>query len=215
VRRGGGALFRSPTMLLALLALVVIAGALWYTYSQSERDRDYGEREEVVRSVVAERPASPPVNQTVVTSEPTLESPAAQPVPLQPTSPAETREAVASDPPEQSTARPATGGEDALTTVRAFYAALSAGDGASAAQLVIPGKRQNGPLSARELSRYFSSFRRPLQVRRVTPVDANTVQVAYDYVLADGRLCEGVASVDVVQSGDKRLVSGIRTRGPC
>jgi hypothetical protein len=39
--------------------------------------------------------------------------------------------------------------------------------------------------------------------------------VAYDYVLADGRVCRGQAAVDVVQRDGRSLVSGIRTRGPC
>jgi hypothetical protein len=58
-------------------------------------------------------------------------------------------------------------------------------------------------------------FRRPLRVRIASAVDANKVRVAYDYVLADGRLCEGEAVVDVVRSGERNLVSGIRARGPC
>jgi hypothetical protein len=103
----------------------------------------------------------------------------------------------------------------AAATVRSFYSALSGGNGAAAAQLVVPAKRGSGPLSAGSLTRYYSSFRRPLRIRSVTPVDADTVRVAYDYVLSDGRLCEGQASVNVVQSGGRSLVSGIRTRGPC
>lgn len=104
---------------------------------------------------------------------------------------------------------------DGGATVRAFYSALGAGDGASAAQSVVPGKRQSGPLSAASLSRYYSSFRRPLRVRSVIPVDANTIEVAYDYVLANGQLCRGMSAVDVVQSGGRSLISRIRTRGPC
>jgi hypothetical protein len=103
----------------------------------------------------------------------------------------------------------------AAATVRSFYSALSGGNGAAAAQLVIPAKRGSGPLSAGSLTRYYSSFRRPLRIRSVTPVDADTVRVAYDYVLSDGRLCQGQASVNTVQSGGRNLVSGIRTRGPC
>ena len=106
-------------------------------------------------------------------------------------------------------------GDGALATVRAFYDALSAGNGASAAQLVIPAKRQGGPLSAGQLTRYYSAFRRPLRVVRATPVDADTINVVYDYVLADGRLCEGQSLVDVVQGGDRTLIRGIRARGPC
>jgi hypothetical protein len=41
------------------------------------------------------------------------------------------------------------------------------------------------------------------------------VRVAYDYVLGDGRLCQGEATVNVVQSGGRGLVSGISTRAPC
>jgi hypothetical protein len=104
---------------------------------------------------------------------------------------------------------------DAADTVQAFYSALSAGDGASAARLVIPAKRGSGPLSAGALTRYYSSFRRPLRVRRIVPVNADTVRVAYDYVLADGRVCRGQAAVDVVHRGGRSMVSGIRTNGPC
>jgi hypothetical protein len=103
----------------------------------------------------------------------------------------------------------------ALATARAFYGALSAGDGGSAAQMVVPEKRGSGPLSAAALTRYYSSFRRPLRVRSMTPVDDDTVRVAYDYVLADGRVCRGAASVNVVRSGERSLVSAIRTAGPC
>ncbi|HEX8449923.1 MAG TPA: hypothetical protein VF652_10070, partial [Allosphingosinicella sp.] len=104
---------------------------------------------------------------------------------------------------------------DAVDTVQSFYSALSAGDGASAARFVIPAKRASGPLSAGALTRYYSSFRRPLRLRRVAPVNADTVRVAYDYVLADGRVCRGQAVVDVDHRGGRSLVSGIRTRGPC
>jgi hypothetical protein len=119
-------------------------------------------------------------------------------------------------PAEAPAPQPASGdASGAAATVRSFYSALSGGNGAAAAQHVIPGKRGSGPLSAGSLTRYYSSFRRPLRIRSVTPVDADTVRVAYDYVLSDGRLCQGQASVNVVQSGGRSLVSGIRTRGPC
>ena len=119
------------------------------------------------------------------------------------------------DQPEAARAGAEDDGAAPADTVRAFYGALSAGDGTSAAQLVIPAKRRSGPLSAGALSRYYSSFRRPLRLRSVAPMDADTVRVAYDYVLADGRVCRGRAAVDVVQRYGKNLVSGIRTQGPC
>lgn len=105
--------------------------------------------------------------------------------------------------------------QNAAETVRAFYTALGAGDGASAAQLVIPGKRQIGPLSARELTRYYSTLRLPLRVSRLTVGGAGMVLVSYDYVLRDGRACEGRSAVRLVQSYSKTLIQSIRTEGPC
>jgi hypothetical protein len=99
--------------------------------------------------------------------------------------------------------------------VSAFYAALGRGDGGSAARLVIPSKRASGPLSAGALTRYYSSFRRPLRLRDATAIDGDTVQVTYDYVLPDGRTCQGRASVEVVGSGEETLIRSIRTQGPC
>ena len=116
---------------------------------------------------------------------------------------------------EASAPVPPAGEAEALATVRAFYTALGAGDGASAARFVVSAKRRTGPLSAGELTRYYSTFRRPLQVRRVTTVDADTVRVAYDYVLADGRLCRGRSAVNVVRGDGGVLIGNIRAQGPC
>ncbi|HZV83894.1 MAG TPA: hypothetical protein VFF48_02815 [Brevundimonas sp.] len=119
--------------------------------------------------------------------------------------------------PEPRAERVADGQEksEAVGTVSAFYAALGRGDGASAARLVIPSKRASGPLSAGALTRYYSSFRRPLRLRDATAIDSDTVRVTYDYVLPDGRTCQGRASVEVVGSGEETLVRSIRTQGPC
>ncbi|HEX8640635.1 MAG TPA: hypothetical protein VF704_05710 [Allosphingosinicella sp.] len=219
VRRGRGGL--SAGRVLALLAFIVIAGALFYTYIQRESVRDHAAREFAAGQESREIPAVPQAGDEAprepeVRDQSAPEESAAEAAPVEPSA-SDSDAPVAADraePPGRESAAPA-GETSALTTARAFYAALSAGDGDSAAQLVVPAKRQRGALSAGALTRYFSSFRRPLRVRRVTSVDADTARVAYDYVLADGRLCEGEAAVRVVQSGDRALVSGIRTRGPC
>jgi hypothetical protein len=226
-------------MLLALLALVVIAGAIWYTASQSGGGSDRAETEVAVTTETAEAPAdrgfyddaapvsadeAPPAFDADPAPPAAQVAPPVNRAPAQPVevavAPEPARPAQAAQPaqPEQREPPEPAGqaaGTSAVATARAFYSALSGGDGASAAQLVVPGKRQSGPLSAGELSRYYSSFRRPLRVRSLTPVDANTVRVAYDYVLADGRECRGQAIVNVVQSGERSLVSGIRAQGPC
>jgi outer membrane biosynthesis protein TonB len=237
-------------MLLILLACLVIAGFLLYTYLTSERGAEYsgkgtqlssedagllGDPETDPGPATTEEPSEPPAAESiddgaVPETEPSA-SPAAQPEP-QPAAQLAARPAPRPAPPraaapqaqpevaDRPEAPPADKSEaeaeaDAVDAVQAFYSALSAGDGASAARFVIPAKRGSGPLSAGALTRYYSSFRRPLRVRRVVPVNADTVRVAYDYVLADGRVCRGQAAVDVVHRGGRSLVSGIRTRGPC
>lgn len=221
-RRRSGGLLRSPAVLVALAALAVLIAALWYTSAQRGPDVvfDVGDEgtgpaaTEMTPLARGEEEAAP--EPVLREAPPTAEPAPAETAPEAIDSPDSGAEAAAgsADPEAAEDSAPA-GSAGALAAVRAFYNALSAGDGASAAQLVVPGKRRSGPLSAGSMSRYYSSFRRPLRVRSIAPVDADTVRVAYDYVLADGRLCRGSASVEVVQSGDRSLVSGIRTRGPC
>jgi hypothetical protein len=223
-----------------LLAAIVIAGFLLYTYLSSERGAEYPDKGPELSSADRELLGDPEADADTATiqeldepsaassieedvaaePEPRVSSvprPAPQPAPPPAAAPQAQPAAVADRPEEPAAAATARTDDDAdaSETVRAFYSALSAGDGSSAAQLVIPAKRRSGPLSAGALSRYYSSFRRPLRVQSVTPVDANTVRVAYDYVLADGRVCRGQAAVNVVQSDGRSLVSSIRTRGPC
>lgn len=227
-RRG---LLRSPTTLLILLACIVIAGFLLYTYLSSERGAEYPDKGTELSPADADLLEDPQTDSDAATDqepgEPSAAAsidddvapepgPAASPA-LPPAAAPEGQPAIAGRPEASPAAGTEAGDDDsgASETVRAFYSALSAGDGTSAAQLVVPAKRRSGPLSAGSLSRYYSSFRRPLRLRSVTPVDAGTVRVAYDYVLADGRVCRGQAAVDVVQRDGRSLVSGIRTRGPC
>ncbi|HEX8623555.1 MAG TPA: hypothetical protein VF782_00610 [Allosphingosinicella sp.] len=234
---GGGrrGLLRSPTTLLILLACIVIAGFLLYTYLSSERGVDASDKGTQLSSADADLLGDPQTESDAATTrEPGEPSAAAslddgvvpepepaaspEPRPAPPRAAAPEGQPAVADRPEVSPAPESEAADDdsgASVTVRAFYSALSAGDGASAAQLVIPAKRRSGPLSAGALTRYYSSFSRPLRLRSVIPVDDNTVRVAYDYVLADGRVCRGQAAVDVVQRDGRSLVSGIRTRGPC
>lgn len=202
---------RSPTTLLVILACLVIAGFLLYTYLSSERGVQASEKgtqlsaedaelvgnsETVSGPATAEEPTEPPAAESiddgaVPEAEPAA-SPASQPPPQPESQPApqpappraaapEARPEVADTPEAPPALKSETEAEaDAADTVRAFYSALGAGDGASAARFVIPAKRGSGPLSAGALTRYYSSFRRPLRVRRIVPVNADTVRVAYD-----------------------------------
>jgi hypothetical protein len=228
--RGRGGQFRSRTIPLIILAAFVLAGLLLYTYLSNENDAsEYAAERRQASSADAQRPEDlqsdgdlgktrEPVGPPATTR---IDEVAPEPAPSASFAPeraaaSQTRQATVDAAPEEpAPATPVISDDDASGAVLAFYSALSSGDGASAAQRVIPEKRQSGPLSANALSRYYSSFRRPLRVRSVAVVNASTVRVAYDYVLADGRLCRGKAAVRVVRRDGRSLVSRITTQGPC
>ncbi len=215
-----------------LIGLAVLAAALLYTAGVFTRSGEQESKETASRDDRADDAALPketpgPVPVLPVTPKEEAVSPEPQAQPARPVESAAVDTPDRAQPPRpaaepaERTPDPAReapadgGGGGALGTVRAFYSALGRGDGASASQLVVPGKRASGPLSAQSLTRYYSSFRRPLRIRNMTPVGENSVRVAYDYVLGDGRLCRGQATVNVVQGGGRPLVSAIRTSGPC
>ena len=81
--------------------------------------------------------------------------------------------------------------------------------------MVVPEKRENGPLSAGELTRFYSSLRAPLRLTMVDPINDNTVVVRYQFVTPDDRLCSGSATVTTTHRGDDTLVKGIRAFGEC
>ena len=99
--------------------------------------------------------------------------------------------------------------------VRDFYGALAKGDGARAAALVVPEKREEGPLSASELTRSYSSLRAPLRVTKIDPISDDEVFVRYHFVTADNHVCLGSAIVDTTPRDGGALVSGIRVFHGC
>jgi hypothetical protein len=103
----------------------------------------------------------------------------------------------------------------AALAVRDFYNALAQGDGARAAAVVVPEKRQEGPLSAGELARSYSSLRAPLRVTQIDPINDNEVFVRYHFVTADNHVCLGSAIVDTTRRDGGALVSGVRVFHGC
>jgi hypothetical protein len=105
---------------------------------------------------------------------------------------------------------------DPLATVRSFYLSLGAGRYEAAASLIVPRKRVSGPLSARAMARYYSTFERPLRLLRAGRAGSSSVIAAYDYVLPGGRICRGEAVVDLERGADgAALIERIRTVGGC
>jgi hypothetical protein len=99
--------------------------------------------------------------------------------------------------------------------VRDFYNALAQGDGARAAAVVVPEKRQEGPLSAAELTRTYSSLRAPLRITKIDPIDEDSVFIRYHFVTADNHLCLASAIVDTTQRDGGALVSAIHVFHGC
>jgi Caspase domain len=96
-----------------------------------------------------------------------------------------------------------------METVRAFYSALANADGNRAASLVIPEKRANGPLSASAITKYYSSFSKPLQLVGLVSLGDNRYQADYSYG-AGTHTCHGSAVVTIVQRNGGTFVEGIR-----
>ena len=99
--------------------------------------------------------------------------------------------------------------------MRDFYNALARGDGERAAAVVAPEMRQEGPLSAAELTRSYSSLRAPLSVTQIDPVNDDTVFVRYHFVTADNHICLGSAIVDTTHRGGGALVSSVHIFHAC
>jgi hypothetical protein len=108
----------------------------------------------------------------------------------------------------------AAGGEaQTLAVVQDFYSALGAADGARASGDVVPEKR-SGNYAAAALSRFYGSMRQPVRLISAT-VAGDTVAVRYAYVFANGKTCDGTATVAVTDRNGQALISGIHTLNGC
>jgi len=99
--------------------------------------------------------------------------------------------------------------------VREFYDALGKGDGARAAAVVVPEKREEGPLSASALTKFYASLRAPLRLTKIDPIDDDTVFVRYQFVTADNHLCLGTATVSTAHRDGDTLVKSVHVFNGC
>ena len=70
---------------------------------------------------------------------------------------------------------------DPIGTVTAFYNALSAADGETAAAFVIPEKRGIGPFNEQSIHDFFGGLSAPLKLTAVALTTENSVSAAYRY----------------------------------
>jgi len=96
-----------------------------------------------------------------------------------------------------------------MTTVQAFYAALSAGNGEEAAKFVIPKKRSSGPLSATAISKFYGNLPEPLTLVDVVATRSGEYRVRYRYVASGPRRCDGESIVRTTQVSGSNLIESI------
>lgn len=93
--------------------------------------------------------------------------------------------------------------------VAAFYGALAAGDGKTAAAIITPAKRDVGTFSEARMTQFYGSFSEPLSVRSIRQIDAHAVEARYTY-RATRTLCEGVALVRTERIAEQTVIRSIR-----
>ena len=99
--------------------------------------------------------------------------------------------------------------------VRAFYTALENGDGKAASSLVIPEKREAGPFSASELSRFYGRLELPFRLIGVYRAGENLYNVSYNYKVRNGRFCNGRSLVTTMSLQDQVLIEKIQSPSRC
>ena len=109
---------------------------------------------------------------------------------------------------------PASEESAAAATVRAFYQALTAGDGKTASTLVVEEKRRKGPFSAKELSRFYGALAEPLELVAVEDAAKGSVTVRYRYA-TKSKKCNGSATVRTTERNGVTLISGIVPKNEC
>ena len=97
--------------------------------------------------------------------------------------------------------------------VRAFYTALGHGDGTTAAKLVVP-ENQTGHFDPQGMTKFFSSFAKPLQLISVAPYGQNAYQATYTY-LATTKVCNNSVIVTLTKRNGQYLIQSIDSRGGC
>jgi len=102
----------------------------------------------------------------------------------------------------------------AATTVRAFYEALSLGDGEAASAMVVPEKRGSGPYAPDSISRFYGPMPEPLTLTQLTMRAPGEYLVSYQFRLGT-RGCHGRAVVVTTVRDGMNLIERIQPLDGC
>lgn len=100
------------------------------------------------------------------------------------------------------------------TTIRAFYAALHAGQGDTAAQMIVPEKRGSGPYAAPALSAFYGAMREPVELGEVSAMSADTWNVHYHYATGS-KVCDGRAIIETSMRAGRTYIARIHALDGC
>lgn len=140
--------------------------------------------------------------------------PAPKPTPLarpQPSAPERIAERAA---PAPKTAPVPPMSDDGEATVRAFYGALGAGNGAAAAGRIIPEKRASRAFSPKAMSRFYGGLPEPIRLTEVVALPGGAYRVSYRYSAGRSR-CNGSAVVNLTNRGGREMIRSIRALNGC
>ena len=102
----------------------------------------------------------------------------------------------------------------AASTVRAFYYALSQGNGDVASSYVVAEKRKKGPFSAVSLTSLYSSLEKPLELLSLKALDDRTYDVRYHFQSKAG-FCDGHSVVKTVTRDGRNYIDRIKALNRC
>jgi hypothetical protein len=102
----------------------------------------------------------------------------------------------------------------AATTIRAFYAALRDGQGAAAAEMIVPEKRKLPAFSPTELTRFYGSLKEPIELLDISRTGPSTFIAHYRY-RASERACDGRATVSTTLRNGRNFIESIKALNGC
>lgn len=104
---------------------------------------------------------------------------------------------------------------DPMSATTAFYTALSAADGETAAALVVPDKRGKGAFNEQSIHAFYRAMSKPLRLTGTSLLGNDTVRVSYEYRTVKGRECRGRADVQTIYAYGRTLISRIKALDGC
>jgi len=102
----------------------------------------------------------------------------------------------------------------AATTIRAFYEALEFGQGEIASSYVVPEKRSIPAFNGANMTRFYSSLAKPIQLVGIVKNGYQSYTVRYRWA-SNTKMCDGIAQVTTTMRGGKNFILSIKALNGC